>query len=705
MKRDLFAVGAISILAQVVLLRELSVAFYGSELVYILALGVWLIGSAAGALAGRRPVATQSPPGVSRLFLAVAILLPLAGLWTRAARPLLGGVPGAYLPFGRQLLALALAVFPISFVCGRLFRHVAQRAVTLGRTLAGAYALESAGALVGGAAATLLLCAGLANLAGLLVSALAAAVMTRLRRTADAIFAVGLVLVLATSSALDRASTAWTHSGLLAVRDTPYGRVTLTRWGGQLNVFANDALAYETGGTAAEEFVTVAALAHPDPRRILILGGGATGLVGEALRQRPLALDSVELDGTLERLLVRYLPAELRAPLAAPGVRVTIGDPRRFLAERPDRYDLILVGMPEPSSGQANRYYTEEFFAECAARLGPGGVLGFRLPAAENLWAPALVRRMASIDRALRTVFRDALWLPGTTSVVLASQSPLARDPDTLAARLAARRLAPRLVTPPYLRYLLTNDRTAEIGATLAAARAPANRDAQPICYQYTLILWLAKFYPALAYLSPWRLAGGTRWALAGAALGILALAAWLTRGRRGRRAVVVGVAGFAGMGIESLLLLAYQARSGVLYQNLGLLLMAFMAGLALGAFLVDRAQRPEGGGRGRVAWLLLALAALAVALAAGVAGGIAPGLVATGIGLLGAGALTAALFAEVSRGAGDQAAAVGPLYGADLIGGCVGSLAASLVLIPLLGLAGTALAVAAVVVAALAGA
>ena len=50
----LFAIGVISMLGQVVLLRELNVAFYGSELIYILGLGLWLLWTAVGAAAGRR---------------------------------------------------------------------------------------------------------------------------------------------------------------------------------------------------------------------------------------------------------------------------------------------------------------------------------------------------------------------------------------------------------------------------------------------------------------------------------------------------------------------------------------------------------------------------------------------------------------------------------------------------------------------------
>jgi len=63
----LFVIGLLSILGQVVLLRELNVAFYGVELVYLLALGVWLFMSALGALAAHRRL-RPSPNGLTVLF-------------------------------------------------------------------------------------------------------------------------------------------------------------------------------------------------------------------------------------------------------------------------------------------------------------------------------------------------------------------------------------------------------------------------------------------------------------------------------------------------------------------------------------------------------------------------------------------------------------------------------------------------------------
>lgn len=95
----LFIIGFISILGQVVLLRELNVASFGVELVYILALGFWLAAAALGALACRSSRSAR-PDRLAIPLLLFAAFLPLAVAFARGHRLLLGGVPGAYLPFG-----------------------------------------------------------------------------------------------------------------------------------------------------------------------------------------------------------------------------------------------------------------------------------------------------------------------------------------------------------------------------------------------------------------------------------------------------------------------------------------------------------------------------------------------------------------------------------------------------------------------------
>jgi len=682
-------------------LRELAVAFYGSELVYLLGLAFLLAGTAAGTLAGRAwPARDGHPP--ARLFFVFAALLPATVALARALHRLLGGTPGAFLAFPALLAGMALVLLPISALGGLLFQRAAAAAVAAGGRLAGAYAVESAGALGGGAATTLAVAAGVSNLAtglwaSLLASAAAALPAPRggRRHRLGALAGATLALTaLAAAARLDHATTAWNHPGLVATVDTPYGRGTLTRAQGQLAVFQNGALAWESEGVGAEELVHVAALAVARPRRMLLLGGSVEGLVAEALRHGPERIDLVELDGRLLDAVLPHLPAASRAALASHAVHLEIAEPRAVLA-RPARYDLVLVGQPEPDSGQANRFYTREFFAACATRLAPGGVVALRLAGAENLWTAALARRTASVERALAAVFPSVAVLPGSTTLLLASPSPLELDPEVLTERLAARGIASRLVSPPWLRYRLTDDRRAEVAARLAATPAAENRDARPVCYPLTLQLWLARFFPALGRLETpgWLESPAFAAALAAALVASAAFAAALTRRRpAARRALLVAGAGAFGMVLEGTLVLAFQVRRGVLFQDLGLLLTMFMAGLAAGSGWADRRLGSGASRRAGVA-ILLGAAAVALLAAASLAAGADLGLAGVAALLAAAGAATGALFGWASlAGVSAPGEVVAPLYAADLAGGAFGALAGTLFLLPLAGLPATAL-------------
>ena len=121
----LLAVGFVSILAQVVLMRELSVAFYGIELIYILAIGVWLLCTAVGAALGPRRPASR-PAGISWPLAVSAMLLPADLLFVRSIHPVFSGVSGAFLPFPTQLLAMTLALLPAGILLGLAFRQAAR---------------------------------------------------------------------------------------------------------------------------------------------------------------------------------------------------------------------------------------------------------------------------------------------------------------------------------------------------------------------------------------------------------------------------------------------------------------------------------------------------------------------------------------------------------------------------------------------------
>jgi len=132
-----------------------------------------------------------------------------------------------------------------------------------------------------------------------------------------------------------------------------------------------------------------------------------------------------------------------------------------------------------------------------------------------------------------------------------------------------------------------------------------------------------------------------------------------------------------------------------LLSMNIGMLLRLCWGGMAAGAWLAGLAalEPPRPG------WNYQAMAAVALI---SVAGGAAVGMlvmalspVMLGLLLIAVGFLVGVIFSVAVSAQKDRSqSAIGGLsvvYAADLFGGCIGSLAASLLAIPLLGFSGTA--------------
>ena len=729
----LFLVGLLAILCQVVLLRELNVAFYGVELLYGIALAAWMAGSAAGAACLPRLLAATRGR-LAWLLAVTAFALPAEVALIRASRWLLGGVPGAYLPFDRQAVVLAVSVLPPSFILGLAFRWAAQLSAASGRPLAASYGIESAGAVCGALVATAAFASGVqtftvalvtGGLAPLVLIAVHRRTLPRVRQwllTAATLLAVITVSV-SLAPRLDLLMTAWSHPTVVETRDSPYARVTATATGSQTALFLDDVLVQESETAMHEELAHVTALQHPAPRRILLLGGTLERIDVELRRHGPERLDVVELDRTYVHVGERQM-----------GLRSTavFDDPRDFL-RRSGQYDLIVVAMPAPTSGQSNRFYTAEFFGECRRHLAPGGVVGFRIELPENVLTPLLALRTASLVFAARSAFPFVDVLHGTSGIALASSTPLPAGADVLARRLEDRGLLTKLVTPAYLRYLYDNDRRLELRERLERVKADANSDARPACYQFAALNWLAKFFPSLVGFDPGLLGTADAWRRA-APWGMAFTFVLFSLARRSnpmRATAIAGVAGLVGALLETVLLLDYQARSGALFERLGVLIMAFMAGLAAGAWTITRSSRNHRGSAGLLAafgrhprflfpdvedfaqkrrsWrigtcrgpratrtltagLFVTMGIVGAATAGLIRGGADPGFVGTALLMFVVGTLVAALFgcACVMPGLEDGPA-IGRLYGADLAGGAVGSLLAGLVLVPMAGLVPTA--------------
>jgi len=678
-----FALGALASVLQIVLLRECSALFAGNEMTYGFVLAAWLFWGGVGSLWASPRETTAA--GLSRLFYLVLILAPAGFLGLRLIHPALGLAPGELLGPGWILAAASILTFFLSAPLGAAFALAAKLDGPTTRT----YAWESAGAAVGALAAYYLLIPRFANAAAAAVGGTGALLFifwTFGKRRSPGLGLAALA-ALAALAVLDKPSqrAAWHPFDLIQAEDSRYGRIQVLGQAEQATFYHNGLKSFTTPDPAsAEEAVHFALLQRPAAGRILLVGGGGD-VLAEILKYPNARIDYVELDPAVIRIARAHLEPGGRNPFDDPRVALRFADGRAFLERAEGTFEAVLVDLPEPATAQLNRYYSIEFFRAVRERLDPDGVFSFRVPSAENYQSPALRRFLGALRTTLKAVFPEVRVVPGETNIFLASDRPLSLDPVELGERARALGLRAAAVSPAVLRNRLDPRRVERLAEALAEAAGQVNTDLRPVSYYFYGVLWSSQFrggrkgiLEALASV-PTRL-------LLDVPLAVLAAALLLAAFRRRRRPALCGplaVLGLTSLAAEVMIVVWFQARFGCVYERLALLLAAFMAGLAAGAFraAMARSLRPASLIVRQAVIVLLLLAARAAM------GTALPEIVFyLFLGLLGyanGGFFVAAQVLGLPR---REQSGLG--YGWDLLGSFLGALTVAAVLIPLAGLA-----------------
>jgi len=710
--------GVSAFMTQLTLMRELMCVFSGNELVLGIVLGSWLLLTGLGSAVGRSAARLRRPLEVLLLAQIVVALMPVADVFllrTLHNRVFLRGVEVGVA--GTTLSCLVLlapycltAGYLLTLACRLLARG--EEAASIGQV----YFLDNIGDVVGGVLFSFVLIHlldhfGILYLPALMNLALAAAVAWQARRRVLGMLAVVLcaatlaVMVLVDLEAFTR-RVEYAPQKVLFSGNSRYGSLVVTEQAGQLNFIENGQTLFTSHDRrAVEETVHFPMAQRPAARRVLLIGGGASGTAREILKYPRARVDYVELDPLVLHLARRFLPENLGLPeLSTPQeqastdasrsshsprqsraevdsvrrLRIINTDGRRYVKQTSQRYDVVIVDVPDPATSQLNRFYTREFFQEVRRILNPHGVLCFSLGEYQNYLSPELARLLATTRRTAGGVFDHVLVLPGHRIFFLASSGPLspARSPaQHIHQVLQEQGIETTWLRPGYLQATLSPDRLAEIQRALVEPGAE-NRDFSPVLYYHHLRYWMSHFQ--------------VRFGLFEAVL-VLLLAAYLWRVRAVPLALFT--TGFAASALEVVLLLGVQVLYGYVYSHVSVIVTAFMAGLGIGSWSMNRLLK-------RCTRAHLVALELAVALAA-----VCLPLVLLGLGRLGG--TTAALAGQVGvpllalgvavlvglefplAGKADfrgVAASAARLYTADYVGAALGALLVSTWLIPLWG-------------------
>ncbi len=565
------ALGITTMVTQIIVLREFMSVFQGNELILGLIMASWMLLTGTGAWLGKASLKLHNPIAFISTSILILGVLPLILIFLLHFLKNLVFIPGSLPGLTCIFISTFLLLLPFCFLSGYSFSfysfYISKKYQS--NQISRVYTWESLGSLAGGFVFSTFLVYIFKSMQILSIVLLLNALLVFffLNYGNKNIFSNSfsfLLILLAIAIFLLPSDKYLKHflyknQDIVWLKDTPYGNLVVTKLGDQLNFYENNTLIFNTLNVISnEENVHYAMVQREHPMDILVLSGALSGLVPEILKYKVNAVDYVEINPWIIKAEKTFAPGSNEK-----GINIIIQDARRYLSKCKNKYDVVLINLPPPSSAQLNRYYSLEFFNELKSVLNPGGLISVSLPSSPNYSGKEEKDLHGLLYHTLKTVFTNVMIIQGEKDYFLASGEKLSLH---IAALVKKRGIQNEYVSEYYLDDDLLKARS-DIITDKLKQYDQLNTDFNPIAY-----------FKLMGY----RLSFNNRSARPLAIIILLAFIGVVFS----LRTITAGMfaAGYSGIALEVLLLLSFQILYGYVYLMTAVIITIFMAGIALGA-------------------------------------------------------------------------------------------------------------------------
>ncbi|MGZ3606029.1 MAG: spermine/spermidine synthase domain-containing protein [Thermodesulfobacteriota bacterium] len=389
----------------------------------------------------------------------------------------------------------------------------------------------------------------------------------------------------------------WRGLNVIHYENSIYGNITVTKRGEQYTFFADGVPSITTPVpdiASIEDFVHFPMLFHEKPESILILNGGAGGMIHEILKYRVKHVDYVELDPILLKLIQEFPTPLTQSELSDKRVRIHYMDGRLFVQRTGGRFDIIFIGLSAPQSLQTNRLFSSEFFFMAKEKMNPNGILVLTLPGSLTYISPELRDLNGCILDTLKNVYRHVRIIPGDVNLYLASDSDSLENlsSNEISKRFKEKQIQASLITKNYIGYRLNERWLQWFAQSMEGRKIAINSDFHPLAVFFNLSYWNSLFSPYLTDVFKWYERSSlalsiTKIILITVILGTL----FIKVPRLSIHSITYSIltTGLTGMIFNLAIIFAFQTLYGYLYHQIGFLIAIFMLGIASGSFLITK--------------------------------------------------------------------------------------------------------------------
>ncbi|KAK7093753.1 spermidine synthase-like isoform X2 [Littorina saxatilis] len=156
------------------------------------------------------------------------------------------------------------------------------------------------------------------------------------------------------------------YQNVLVFKSKTYGNVLVLD--GVIQCTERDEFSYQ------EMIAHIPLFCHPNPRRVLVIGGGDGGVAREVLKHEQVEkVDMCEIDEKVIEVSKKYLP-KMACSFDNPRLSLHIQDGFDFMAKHEGTYDVIITDSSDPI-GPASSLFEKRYYEFMKKALRPGGVL------------------------------------------------------------------------------------------------------------------------------------------------------------------------------------------------------------------------------------------------------------------------------------------------------------------------------------------
>lgn len=668
--------GFLSMLVQLVLLREFMIFFTGNELVVGVIFCLWLILTAMGT-------------NISRIFTAqktyiklIPFLYLLLGVLPFLSISLFYFIVLGFYPAGIMIGLLSIILIssiilaPFCIISGLTFVALTRinNSFSLS-TISRVYAFDTLGAMI----ATLLFITGFIQevnplyvFSGCLVLSvvvLSVHLYSKVISVMVVVFglAAGIAIVLL-NPYLSIVKLQYRHQEVISSRFSPHGRIDVTESQGQTNIFLNGIPVLNSGNTIQnEEQVHYAMCQHPSPKKILAIGGGVGAFSQEVNKYDIKGADYIDINPELLETEIEFFPDYLPKT-----VNVIDSNPQEFLKSSKNRYDLVLINLPKPSSAHLNVFYSNEFLKKIREKLHQGGVVSISFGSGSNYLSDSQAKSMGLLYFTLMSTFRNVIIVPGNQNYFLASDSQISMS---IVSLIEQKKVKTTYVNRFYIDDELNRQRSESIVKSLIIPDE-RNTTFKPLMFFYDLEHWLSYFDGSYKYLIlPVPI--------------LLILSFYFVK----RIDTALFITAFSSTALEIVLIISYQIWFGNVVRSIGVLMFFYMLGLFSGTFFRFGFRKNVTSDNliiNLMGFIILIISSIGVLYFQNETGVFDPVIKwMLFILMIMDGWILGTVFRKTSMKTppGETSVRISQVFGADLLGGAAGSFLVSIIFIPMMGI------------------